>query len=194
MAPTPYAGVISRAIALAIDVLVINLAAAVLGAAIGLIGSLAGIGDLGIVAAVTGGFLWLAWTALYFVVFWMIAGQTPGARMLGIRVVCTGGRRLGPIRAILRFAAMAAALTPLGVGFLTVLFDERRRGPHDMIAGTVVRWATPDPTVPLPGETQALPGDADAAAELLDEQRSGDPRALAADQPPATRPKHLPTT
>ena len=188
MQPRPYAGLVTRAIALLLDVLTINLLAAVLGVAIGLIGSLAGIDHLGIVAAVTGGFLWLVWTALYFIVFWIVTGQTPGARLLGIRVVCSGGRRrLHVVRATLRFVVMLLALAPLGAGFLTVLFTERRRGPHDMVAATVVRWARPDPV-------SALPGEADAAAELEDERRSRDPRASDADQSPAPRAGRLPTT
>jgi hypothetical protein len=38
---------------------------------------------------------------------------------------------------------MMLSLIPLGAGFLTVLFDDRRRGPHDMVAGTVATWAKP---------------------------------------------------
>jgi uncharacterized RDD family membrane protein YckC len=100
----------------------------------------------------TGGVLWLGWTALYFVAFWVLTGQTPGARLLGVRVVSVRDGRLGVGRGVLRFVVMVLALVPLGAGFVTVLFDDRRRGPHDMAAGTVVGWA---PTAPAtaPGET-----------------------------------------
>ena len=139
---TPYAGLVTRAIALLVDAVVINVIALSTGAVLALIGSLLGVGHLGVVAAVTGGFLWLGWTGLYFIVFWMVTGQTPGARLLGIRVVPASPRRLGIVRASLRFVVMMLALIPLGAGFLTVLFDDRRRGPHDMVAGTVARWSS----------------------------------------------------
>jgi uncharacterized RDD family membrane protein YckC len=142
MGTTPYAGLVTRTIALAVDAIVINVVAAITGAVIGLIGSLLGAGKPGIAAALTGGIVWLGWTALYFIVFWTITGQTPGARLLGIRVAPAGPRRLGVVRAAVRFVVMMIALVPLGAGFVTVLFDDRRRGPHDMAAATVVRWAT----------------------------------------------------
>jgi uncharacterized RDD family membrane protein YckC len=136
-----YAGLVTRASALLLDALAINIIAAILGAAIGLIASLAGASTLKLAAVLSGGVLWLVWTGLYFVVFWTVTGQTPGGRLLGIRVVPAGEGRLGIVRAAGRFVVMMLALVPLGAGFLTVLFDERRRGPHDMIADTVVRWA-----------------------------------------------------
>jgi uncharacterized RDD family membrane protein YckC len=169
MPPTPYAGLVTRAIALIVDAVVINVIALITGAVLALIGSLLGVGNLGIVAAVTGGFLWLGWTGLYFIVFWMVTGQTPGARLLGIRVVSAGPRRLGIVRASLRFVVMMLALIPLGAGFLTVLFDDRRRGPHDMVAGTVARWSSPAgaPVVaatPAPAPSMAAAQDAASAA------------------------------
>jgi uncharacterized RDD family membrane protein YckC len=35
-------------------------------------------------------------------------------------------------------AGLALAIVPLFAGFLTVLVDDRRRGLHDILAGTVV--------------------------------------------------------
>jgi uncharacterized RDD family membrane protein YckC len=160
METTPYAGLVTRMIALTVDAIVINVVAAITGAVIGLIGSLLGAGKPGIAAALTGGIVWLGWTALYFIVFWTIAGQTPGARLLGIRVAPAGPRRLGIVRAGVRFVVMMIALIPLGAGFLTVLFDDRRRGPHDMAAATVVRWAT---RAPAPADQVVEP----AAAALM---------------------------
>jgi uncharacterized RDD family membrane protein YckC len=173
MQPTPYAGLVTRGIALLVDAVVINVIAAITGAVIGLIGSLLGVGKPGIVAALTGGVVWLAWTGLYFIVFWTIAGQTPGARLLGIRVVPDSVRRLGIVRATLRFVVMMLALVPLGAGFLTVLFDERRCGPHDMVAATVVRWASLAPAPPdgLRVEHELI--DTALEAGELDRRRAG---------------------
>jgi uncharacterized RDD family membrane protein YckC len=188
MKATPYAGLVTRAIALLVDTVVINVIAAITGAVIGLIGSLLGAGDLGVAAAITGGFLWLVWTGLYFTAFWMVTGQTPGDRLLGIRIVPAGEQRLGIVRATLRFIVMMLALIPLGAGFVTVLFDDRRRGPHDMVAGTVVRWALKAPA--LAAEVVA-PVDADLADDRA-APAAGELPVVTADQPPPARLDGLP--
>ncbi len=173
MRPTPYAGLVSRAIALAADALLINAIAALTAAVVGLVFSLFGLNKPGILAALTAGFLWLGWTGLYFIAFWSVTGETPGDRLIGIHVVPTAGPRIGIIRAALRFVVMVLALVPLGAGFVTVLFDDRRRGPHDMVARTVVRWISAD--APL-SPTAAVDPQAPSAAQ---------PPALAVEAPPA---------
>ena len=45
---------------------------------------------------------------------------------------------LSPRRSLLRFGALVLAALPLFAGFLPILVDDRRRGVHDMLAGTVV--------------------------------------------------------
>jgi uncharacterized RDD family membrane protein YckC len=44
-----------------------------------------------------------------------------------------------------RLAALVLAALPLFAGFVPILFDERRRGLQDMLAGTVVVLAPPRP-------------------------------------------------
>jgi uncharacterized RDD family membrane protein YckC len=190
MKPTPYAGLVTRAIALLIDALVINVIAAITGAVIGLIGSLLGVGGLGVAAALTGGVLWLGWTGLYFIAFWMLTGQTPGDRWLGIRVAPADERRLGIVRATLRFVVMMLALVPLGAGFVTVLFDDRRRGPHDMVAATVVRWASPARAPARPDEL-VEPVHAEQADNRL-APAAGELPVVIADQTAAAPLKGLP--
>ncbi|HEX5195471.1 MAG TPA: RDD family protein [Solirubrobacteraceae bacterium] len=186
MPPTPYAGLVTRATALLVDAIVINVLAAIAGAAIGLIGSLAGAGRPGLAAAVTGGTLWLGWTGLYFVAFWTVAGQTPGGRLLDISVASTGPRDLGLARAALRFVVMMLALAPLGAGFFTVLFDDRRRGPHDMAAGTVVRRAS---VASVAGAAAPLPEPQTVVATV---PASAGAPPLPADEPPTTGLEGLP--
>jgi hypothetical protein len=53
---------------------------------------------------------------------------------------------IGPSAAPLRFAGLILAALPLFVGFLTILVDDRRRGVHDMLVGTVVVPARPEPS------------------------------------------------
>ena len=52
----------------------------------------------------------------------------------------------GPSAALLRFAGLILAALPLFAGFLTILVDDRRRGVHDTLAGTVVVPALPEPS------------------------------------------------
>jgi uncharacterized RDD family membrane protein YckC len=107
----------------------------------------------------------LAATALagtYFVGSWLRWGATPGQRLIGARVErADGGGRLRPRQAIGRWLLLG---TPLGlvstllvpaplVGFVlalviaawyaillfTTIFDRRKRGLHDRLAGSAVR-------------------------------------------------------
>lgn len=136
-----YAGLVTRALAIGIDLLVIDALAVVVGGAIQLIASLLGHqGTLSPLQALIGGAAWLLWGALYFVIFWTLTGQTPGDRVLGIRVLSVTSDRIRIRQAFVRFGAMLLAALPLGAGFLPVLVDDQRRGLHDRIAKTVVRW------------------------------------------------------
>ncbi len=136
-----YAGLVTRAVALGIDTLVINGIAVITGALINLIASFFGSNNtLTPLEALLGGAAWIAWSALYFTVFWSLTGQTPGDRLMGIRVYATTSDRIHIRQAFVRYWAMLLAFVPLGAGFVPVLYDEQRRGWHDRIAKTVVRW------------------------------------------------------
>jgi uncharacterized RDD family membrane protein YckC len=136
-----YAGLVTRAVAVGIDALVINGIAVITGALVNLVASFFGHeGNLSLVAALLGGAAWIAWSALYFMIFWSLTGQTPGDRLMGIRVYSTTSDRIHIRQAFVRYWAMLLAALPLGAGFLPVLTDDRRRGLHDRIANTVVRW------------------------------------------------------
>jgi uncharacterized RDD family membrane protein YckC len=54
---------------------------------------------------------------------------------------------------------LALAIIPLFAGFVPVLVDDRRRGLHDLLAGTVVLHATAEPPpVPEPARTAMKAG------------------------------------
>jgi uncharacterized RDD family membrane protein YckC len=73
------------------------------------------------------------------VTFWSTTGQTPGNRLLQIRVCrADDGDVLRPRKSLLRLGAMVLCALPLFVGFLPILLNSRRRGLHDMIAGSGV--------------------------------------------------------
>jgi uncharacterized RDD family membrane protein YckC len=54
------------------------------------------------------------------------------------RVVTAEGDGLKPARSLVRWAGMLLAALPLFAGFLPILFDGKRRGLNDRLAGTVV--------------------------------------------------------
>jgi len=134
-----YVGLVTRALAFAVDAAIINVVAVLSTAAVGLALSVLSLpDDLTDVLVVLGGGCYVLWSVGYFVGFWSTTGQTPGGRVFRFRV-CTAA--LGPLRlhrAVLRFAALMLAALPLFAGLLPILVDARRRGLHDMLAGTVV--------------------------------------------------------
>jgi len=85
--------------------------------------------------------LWSLVVANYFVLFWTLAGETPGMRLMAVRVSNGAGDppRLG--QALRRLIGMVLAALPFFAGYLLVLVDDRRRGLRDMLAGTVVVYA-----------------------------------------------------
>jgi uncharacterized RDD family membrane protein YckC len=146
--PTERAGALTRALAFGLDLLIVNLAFSGLAAIAALIGSFfsgAGNGLSGPALAV-GGALWIGLAALYMVVFWSLAGQTPGMRFFGIRLG-TDGRGLPPRKSLRRLAGLFLAAIPFGLGFLGVLFDRRRRGWQDRLAGVDVLYEGREPIV-----------------------------------------------
>jgi uncharacterized RDD family membrane protein YckC len=74
----------------------------------------------------------------YFVLFWSAAGQTPGMRLLRLRVHAPGNRPPSLGRSLVRLVGLVLAIVPLFAGFAPVLFTHRRRGLPDLLAGTVV--------------------------------------------------------
>jgi uncharacterized RDD family membrane protein YckC len=75
----------------------------------------------------------------YFPLFGAWRGQTPGMRLFGLRVVRdSDGGPIGVGRAILRLIGFWINGIVFYVGFVWVFIDARRRGWHDLIAGTVV--------------------------------------------------------
>jgi uncharacterized RDD family membrane protein YckC len=136
---SPYAGIATRAIALAIDMALAHIIVFALGAVIALVGSLAG-GDatLNSLEQVLAVCAWVLVVGSYFIVFWSTAGQTPGMRTMGLRVVDASGGHPGTARSALRLVGLVLAIIPLGAGFIPVLIDDRRRALQDFLARTVV--------------------------------------------------------
>ena len=137
--PVRYVGLVTRAISFAIDAAVIDLVAIVVGLGASLILSLLHLpGTVKAILAVIGGLVFILWSVGYFVVFWSATGQTPGARVMEIQVVTDDETPLKPRRALVRCVGVVLAALPLFAGFIRILFDARRRGFQDRLAGTLV--------------------------------------------------------
>jgi uncharacterized RDD family membrane protein YckC len=139
----PYAGIATRAVALAIDVAIAQLVVFAGGAILALVGSLVSDVRLDTLGKILAAGAWVAVVGSYFVLFWSTAGQTPGMRLMALRVMTADGVHPGVARSVVRVIGLGLAIVPLFAGFLPVLVDARRRGLHDLLAGTVVRYATP---------------------------------------------------
>jgi uncharacterized RDD family membrane protein YckC len=149
----PYAGVVSRTVALAIDAAALSIGFAVASGVLGLILSLFTAVEVSSPGAVLGAAVtWSLVVSGYFVLFWTLAGETPGMRLMALRVIDRAGDppRLG--HALLRLVGMILAAIPFFAGYLLILVDERRRGLHDMLAGTTVVYA---PTSPVQGAARS---------------------------------------
>ena len=175
-----YAGIVTRTIAFVIDVAIVEAVAALVGVTVGLGVSILYIPHwLEVAIAAILGVAWVIWSIAYFAFFWSTTGQTPGNRVMGIRVIDAKARGpLKPHRAVLRFGALCLAALPLFAGFLMMLWDDRCRCLQDRLARTLVVYT---PTGSFAGTTSALPGPATPTAEraALDlEAARGHPRRI----------------
>jgi uncharacterized RDD family membrane protein YckC len=148
-----YIGLATRTIAFLLDLAAIYVVAVVVGAGIGLVLSLFKISDHAkSVLAVIGAVLFVLWAIAYFVGFWSATGETPGDRLMRIRVVTADGQRLKPRWALVRCVGLVLSALLLFIGYLMILFDGRRRALHDRLARTVV---VESPTLSLAAQRRA---------------------------------------
>jgi uncharacterized RDD family membrane protein YckC len=158
-APVPYAGIATRAVALAVDAAIAQAIVFAGGAVLALVGSLVTEVRLDTLAKVLAAVAWVTVVCVYFVLFWSTAGQTPGMRLMSLRVVCPNGAHPGVGRSLVRFVGLCLAIVPLFAGFLPVLVDDRRRALQDFVAGTaVVYGGAPVPVVAEERATAAAAG------------------------------------
>jgi hypothetical protein len=83
--------------------------------------------------------LGFGWAAVFFTAFLaMMHGQTPGKKLMGIRVIRLDGKPLGWWIAFERFGGYAASFSVGLLGFIQILWDRNRQGLHDKACETVV--------------------------------------------------------
>ena len=151
-----YAGFASRAVAIIIDFAIISVISAVV---IGFMSFFFGLPSVQRFIQWVNGFLpgfdqvfieltgprfavffYFLFLYLYFIFFFSTTGQTVGKAIMGLRVVTTDGKRMGVRRSFIRTLCYTLSLAPLGLGFLWVLGEDRRRTWHDKIAHTYVLY------------------------------------------------------
>jgi len=154
--PSNHAGAVSRALAMVIDGIFVNLSFTALAALLTLLDNAFGNGSgISNFAIAVGSTAWLAMGSVYLIGFWSLAGQTPGMRFVGIRL---SERRLPLGRSIKRLFGLGLSVVTFGIGFLGIVFRERRRDWADRFAGADVvydenrpdpaPWSRPEPLTP----------------------------------------------
>lgn len=98
----------------------------------------------------------LGWAALYFSAFTAVwNGQTPGKRLLHIRVQMLGGGRISWWDAFSRYGGYGAGFATGLLGFLQLGWDANRQAIQDKIAGTVVIYEEGRPTRVKPERSES---------------------------------------
>jgi uncharacterized RDD family membrane protein YckC len=65
-------------------------------------------------------------------------GQTPGKRIMGIRVITSSGAPLEAANVIVRYVGYYINTALILIGWLWAFFDDKKQGLHDKLAGTLV--------------------------------------------------------
>jgi uncharacterized RDD family membrane protein YckC len=153
--PSENAGAVSRALAMVIDAVFVNLGFTVFVALITLVDNAFGGSAQGgsSFAIAVGSTAWVVLSSLYLISFWSLAGQTPGMRFVGIEL---SEHRIPLRRAVRRLVGLALSVLTLGIGFLGIVFGARRRGWEDRLSGSEVVYDENRPE-PAPWSRQELP-------------------------------------
>lgn len=155
-----YAGFVTRAAALIIDMVIVSVAVIVINWVISLPvtyflsldvqACLANPANYRFLAVLFCRLLSLSWlivtivtAPLYFSILVSLNGQTVGKYVMGLRVVRMDGQRMTFFGSLWRWVGYFISAIPLGLGFFMSLVDERRRTLHDRLAKTCVVYAWP---------------------------------------------------
>lgn len=158
-----YAGPVSRAAAVAIDVGVVLTSYSI---GVGILGFLLqalldvsieeGTGAVATVALLT-------WAAVYVVVSTSVSGRTVGKAIVGLKIVSRAGRPVGPVACLVRTLLFPLSTSFFGIGALLIVLRRDHRALHDLLARTAVVYDWGDRPAQLPGPLAAYLRAHDAA-------------------------------
>ena len=78
-------------------------------------------------------------TCILFAVFWHFYASTPGKMVFGVKIIdAKTGQPPSRRQDLIRAFAYLVSTIPLMAGFFAIMFDKRKRGWHDQLAGTLV--------------------------------------------------------
>jgi uncharacterized RDD family membrane protein YckC len=133
-AATQFGGLVSRSLAFVVDLALAQIPFLVFAAVVALVASfVSAIRPAPLLGSLAGAG-WLLFVGAYFIFFWT-SGRTPGMRLVRLRLSDASGAPPTVVRAAVRFAVLLVLTLP---SILPIPFERRRRGLHDLAAGTVV--------------------------------------------------------
>ncbi len=136
------AGFAERLVALVIDDAVLAVCCLVLGLVIGTIvgaiGNVAGDETVRTVMVYVWALVIVGVPWVYWPYFWISTGQTPGMKIVKIKVIGADGSRVTGWQGIVRYVIFLLSWLAFGLGLLWVAFDKEHQGWHDKVAGTYV--------------------------------------------------------
>jgi uncharacterized RDD family membrane protein YckC len=139
-----YAGFVSRMLAYGIDIVVIVVMLIAFGWLVDTVTTLfppAIFDPTEWIQIALAGVIVIVTSAIYYLFFWTLTGQTPGKMLLGLRVVSLDGSNVTFWQALRRFVGYFLSALAVYAGYWWVLVDNRRQGWHDKLAGTIVVYA-----------------------------------------------------
>ena len=134
-----YAGPVGRALAYALDTVMVTLIYTGTGATLDWLAR--SFLDTSLVAEVetwVGAVLLSTWSFVYFFGSLAVAGRTPGQALVGLRVVARDGGTLTARSAFVRTLCLPLSFLLLGLGLLGVVIGREHRALHDVVGGSAV--------------------------------------------------------
>jgi uncharacterized RDD family membrane protein YckC len=137
-----FAGYGERLVAYIVDAIIVTVVIVIVAIIGGLAVGAGVVGGNASAAIGSGLLLFLAIMVVslgYFPYFWARGGATPGMKMFGLYVVrdADGGPITGG-QAVLRLIGYWVSSVVFYLGYIWIFVDKRRRGWHDLIAGTII--------------------------------------------------------
>jgi uncharacterized RDD family membrane protein YckC len=138
MIDRPTATIVSRGLALSIDLLIATVIATLVSGIARLFADAINVhfsgGGKPVVVFLLSLPVVFVW---YCAIFWWLAGRTPGKQLFGVRVIDRKGNHPGLVRSFVRAICYGISAIFL-VGFAWAAFDRRNQAFHDKIARTFV--------------------------------------------------------